>query len=811
MNRKIGITMLLFVLGISPAWTQYGVKGFLQDTNGLPIPFANIVIKKSKNLDFVVGGISDEEGFFFLEINQEGAFLVDISVLGFKEYQSNVFVINEQDSMKEFGLIMLNETVEQLSGVTITGSIPLFERKIDRMVVNISNRINTAGSSVLEILEKSPGVFVNRQSTSIGMLGKDGVNIMINGKLQYMTADVLFNYLQGLDANNIKSIELITNPPANLDAQGNAGFINLVLKKQLHEGLNGSYSLSAGYGSGETGNSSINLNYQEKRVNLFASYSYFRNGQTQLTRQLRRTKNLFVDVDLIGEDLIETLFRSDRNPTQNNHNFRLGLDLELDKNTNIGVLFMGYSSNWDMEALNTTEIQSSLAVDTLVTSKNIEVNDWRHLQSNINLTHIFRNGALLNLDFDYLVYNHRNPISYQLQSEGTDGTLFDQSKLQSKKNTPFDILVSKADYSVALNENIKLSLGAKYTTSDFENDVLLTDDGAVLPNFTSASNLTENIFALFSQIDYELSQKTTLKGGLRFEKTGTELNSTVVGEKVNRSLNNFFPSIFWNQKVNEFNSFNLSYSRRINRPSFSDMAPFIIFLDPRTSFGGNASLRPALANVFELSWSQKRVNLTAQYSDEDYTIVKFQNRFNPETNTQMIVPDNLESQKIASLNMSFPIKVSSWWKMRIFSTFLWQESTTIEELGRFTFNQRNFSINSTQTIKPGQDWSLEFSGFYRTSSLAGNVKAQPTGILNLGIQKKLKKGSRLTLNFNDLFNSLELKGITNISEENLFIERKFDFSHRTIKLTYTATFGNKELKKQRERQTGADEEKSRIN
>lgn len=782
---------------------QFAVTGSLEDTNGVPLAFANVLLLKLSDSTFVTGATSDDNGSFELVANAPGVYFVTISVLGFETYTSESFRLADAQPNKELGAVQLSEGALALNEVQVVGSLPLIERKIDRLVVNVANRVNTAGSSALEILERSPGVVVNRQGNSIAMLGKEGVNVMVNGKLQYMPADALFSYLQGLDADNIQSLELITTPPANLDAQGNAGYINLVLKKNPDEGFNGGYSISAGFGRGETGNASTNFNYRNNRINLFGSYSYLRNGQEQFTTLERRTG--------VGDDFTETLLTSDRNPTRKNHNYRLGLDIQASDKTTIGVLFSGYDNNWDMDALNTTRIKPVNAPDTLAISQNVEINDWQHLQSNINLLHNFDSGATLNLDLDYLTYDNQNPITYDLRFEGSDGALFDQSDLLSEKDTPFTILVGKMDYSLPVGAKAKLSLGAKYVNSDFENRVALSDDGIAVPGFTSTSDLEEDIFALYAQVDYKLSESTTLKGGLRFESSSTVLNSTEGGQVVDRQLDNFFPSIYWNQKIGEFSSFNLSYSRRINRPSFSDMAPFVIFLDPRTSFGGNAALRPSLANTFQWDFTQKDISLSAQYNDEDFTIVGFQNRFNPETNTQLIVPDNLQGQKTASLTLSLPVSVANWWKMRYFSTLLWQESTTIEDLGTFTFDQTNFRINGNQTFTLGNDYTIELSGFYQTRSLVGNVMFEPLGILNFGIQKKFNNGSRLAFNITDIFNSLERIGITDIPEENIYIERAFDFSQRTFKLTWSSSFGNKGVKKERDRKTGANEEKERVN
>ncbi len=797
--------LLLLFSALIVQWghSQYTVSGTVVDTDGLPLAFANVLMLQSGDSTFVAGATSDDRGGFELRPKVAGDYVVRVSVLGFDTYASTTISLSAIRPTAELGTLRLSEGALALNEVQVVGSRPLIERKIDRLVVNVANRVNTAGSSALELLERSPGVVVNRQGNSIAMLGKEGVNVMVNGKLQYMPADALFGYLQGLDADTLQSLELISTPPADLDAQGNAGFINLVLKKNPDEGFNGGYSIATGHGRGETGNASVNFNYRKNKINLFGSYGYLRSGQEQFTTLDRSTGT--------GTGFTETLLTSDRKPVRNNHNYRLGLDVRASDRTTLGILFSGYGNNWDMDALNSTTIRPASAPDTLAISRNVEINDWQHLQSNLNLLHNFDNGARLNADFDYLVYDNQNPIAYNLRFQGTDGTSFGESELLSEKDTPFHILVGKVDYSTPIGKKAKGSAGAKYVGSDFENRVTLSDSGTALPNFSSTSDLTETIFALYAQLDYQLSEKATVKGGLRYEHSSTVLHSTNGGGVVDRQLDKLFPSIHWNQKIGESSSFNLSYSRRINRPSFSDMAPFVIFLDPRTSFGGNATLRPALAHTFQFDYNRKRLGLSVQYTDEDFTIVGFQNRFDPNTNTQLIVPDNLQGQRTASLSLSFPIKLADWWKMRYFTTVLWQESTTLEDLGTFTFDQTNFRINGNQTFGLGKDYTAELTGFYQTRSLVGNVKFEPLGLLNFGIQKKFKNGGRLAFHITDLFNSLERIGITDIPEEHIHIQRAFDFSQRTFKFSWSARFGKQGVKKERNRKTGGDEERNRVN
>ena len=290
-NFKCVLFCVLLMAFVPSGFSQYTVSGTAKDSNQAPLAFANVLLLQANDSTFVSGATSDDNGSFELSAKTVGDYMVTVSVLGFDTYTSTAFPLSDAQTSKNLGTVQLSEGALALNEVQVVGSLPLIERKIDRLVVNVANKVNTAGSSALEILERSPGVVVNRQGNSIAMLGKEGVNVMVNGKLQYMPADALFSYLQGLDADNIQSLELITTPPANLDAQGNAGYINLVLKKNPDEGFNGGYSLSAGFGRGETGNASVNFNYRKNKVNLFGSYSYLRSGQEQFTSLDRRDRH----------------------------------------------------------------------------------------------------------------------------------------------------------------------------------------------------------------------------------------------------------------------------------------------------------------------------------------------------------------------------------------------------------------------------------------------------------------------------------------------------------------------------------------
>jgi len=340
--------------------------------------------------------------------------------------------------------------------------------------------------------------------------------------------------------------------------------------------------------------------------------------------------------------------------------------------------------------------------------------------------------------------------------------------------------------------------------------VLVEENGVPLPGLTSQSDLEEQIFAVYSQLDYQLNENTAVKAGLRFEQSNTELISTNGGTVVDRNIGRLFPSVFLTHDINQQNSLNFSYVKRINRPAFSDMAPFVIFLDPSTSFGGNAALQPAVAHTFQAGYRFKDLNITAQYSLEDSSIIRFQNRFNPADNSQLIIPDNLSDQQIFTTSVAFPFRVARWWRMRTSATYTWRESKIRDQSGILTFRNNNLSINGSQSFTLRNDLSAEISGFFQTHSQVGNVRFDPLGSLNVGIQKQFSNNSRLSFNVTDVLNSLKRTGKTNQAGEDFFVNRTFDFSQRTFRLTYSLSFGSQKIKGARDRDS-ASEEQQRIN
>lgn len=799
------LVLLCYFFFPKNSFSQTSITGILNDANG-PLPFASVLLLLPSDSSLVKGDVTSDDGSFFMQKVAEGNYLLSTAMVGYEDTYQLIEV--PATGNLDLGEITISENVAQLDQVTVTAKKPLFEQKIDRLTVNVSNSITSAGATALEVLERSPGVIVNRQQGGISIAGKEGVVVMINGKINRMPLAAVVEFLDGMPSSNIEKIELITTPPANFDAEGNAGFINIVLKQTADQGLNGSYSFSAGYGRGEVGNASINFNYRKGKINLYGDYAYLHESRLQEVELGRRI--LFENV------LTETVSESDRDPQQNNHSGRLGLDVQLSKKTVLGALLTSYDTKWTMDAVNKATYATDGVQTARVIIENEELNQWRHYGANVNMQHTFQENETLTFDADYLYYKDNNPNDYVNTYYDGSGNFVLEELTRSGKITPLNIAVGKLDYAKSFGEKWKLESGLKATNSNFTNDVIVennTGQGWMIDqSLTARYKLDEKILAAYTALDVKIGEKTNVKVGLRYEFTDTNLGSEEEANIVDREYGKFFPSFFVSREFNEKNSMNFSYVRRITRPTFNDMAPFVIFVDPFTFFSGNSALQPALSNAVKLDYRLSTVLLSLQYSVEDSTIAGFQTRVDPTTNKQLFFAENLKDQKTASFTLSFPVNPTNWWSMQINATGVYTKLRNYFSGELLSFDQKSLNLFASQTFTLPKDFTFEVSGFFNSPNLSGAYVTKAFGSLNVGLQKKFKNdGGSLRLGYDNILNTMIWRDELDLTDQGQFIYDRFDFLPPTFKLTYSRSFGNKKLKEKRERETGSAAERQRVN
>jgi hypothetical protein len=799
--------LLIFLVIANIALSQSRVYGMIVDKNDKAIANANVLLLNAKDSALIKGSISSSLGSYYFENIKSGHYLITSTYAGHAQVYTAPFIISTGQKEAAIGTLKLAEASVQLGTVTVIAKRPIFEQKIDRLVINVENNITAAGNSALDVLERSPGVIVDHQNNSISMNGKDGVMIMLNGKISRMPIAAAVQMLAGMNANNIDKIELITTPPANLDAEGNAGYINIVLKENNSYGTNGSWSVTAGYGQGSVAAASLNINHRKGRVNLYGDLSFSRVETTPFIAFSRRTSNNSV--------VTETYSDTDRESTVTNYNGRLGMDYQVGKRTVAGILLSAYDNEYAHNAINLNTLSRDHQLDTTISIANNETNRWKSYTGNINLQHNFSEGENLSMNLDLIHYSNNQPVQYFNSYYDSFGNFLFRQDTRSGKITPIDILVGAIDYTKRLGKKVNLETGVKATKSAFNNDIsfdIWQQNTWVNERDGSAKyKLDEKYAAAYTSFSVTLDKKTNLKAGLRYEYTVSNLGTEEIKNIVDRQYGNLFPTFFFSHRSNDNHAFNFSYSRRITRPTFNALAPFTYRGDPRTLLTGNPTLQPAIANMVKGDYIFKKYLFSLSYTKEDHTITGFQPEIDSVTYKSVLSPQNLVNQKILSAVLSIPVTVSKWWSMQYNITGLVQQVNALYKGAAVRLEQANVNINSTQKFTLPGAWTIELSGFYQSRSLSGISVLRAYGSLDVGIKKNLggKRGS-LVLNGSNILRTLAFQPLADLPEQNLYSSGHLRFVGRTIKLTYSRSFGNDKLKGRRNRLTGSEEERGRV-
>ncbi|HTF28413.1 MAG TPA: outer membrane beta-barrel family protein [Flavitalea sp.] len=810
--RLISLLVFIISLCVSVSLRSHGqsvVAGTMQDENGKAIQYASVHLLKAADSSLLKGAMSDAAGKYSFHNIPIGKYIVSSTYTGMSQAFSKIIEVTSGKKQINAGILKLGTGTEQLKDVTVIGKRPMFEQKIDRMVINVQNSIVNAGGTALDVLEKSPGVTVNRQNNSIAVNGKNGVVVMLNGKMTYMPMDALVQMLAGISAGNIDKIELITTPPSKYDAEGNAGYINIVLISNPYQGLNGSYFLTAGYGNRELGAAGFNFNYRSGRFNLYGNYSFTYDHALQRGDGFTQFNK--------GGNIISNYSFSDRDGKRKVHTPRIGVDFQLDSSTVIGALIGGYSNRWTMTADNGATVQIDNEIDTIISTVNMEVNYWKNFMSNVNFQHTFSPGKIIYFDANYIYFKDDNPNTYSNGYFDKGKNLIYNDEVRSGKITPLKFRVFSTDYVTPVGKKITMEVGGKFSLSGFTNDVSVDylKQGAWVPDPDLSANykLKENIGAAYTSFTMNVNSKTTLKAGLRFEYTTSNLGTTTIPDIVDRKYGELFPTFYISRKFNEEKSFNFSYSRRITRPTFNDLAPFTIFFDPKTFFTGNPALQPAIANAAQASYIFKNYIFSLGYTYEKNSIEGFQTvKIDTLLNMLYLSAKNFDYEQFLTASVSLPVAVNKWWTVQNNVNLNWRQVNTIYDNAPVQLQVVYYNVISTHRFTLPKDFSIELGGMYTSASYFGTAKLGYLYQVDAGLQKKFNRDKDLfRFSANDIFNS----GSNYRFDEKLPIPGavmtgSLNFGLVAFKLTYTHKFGNKNLKDNRDRTTGAENELQRV-
>jgi Outer membrane protein beta-barrel family/Carboxypeptidase regulatory-like domain len=799
------LTTLLCCFSFFVGHAQTVVAGSVTDVQKQALIGATVLLLNSSDSLLVKGAITAPNGNFRLEGIEEGIYFLQISAIGLQSWRSETIQLKSGESEKQVPQVVLLEKTAQIQEVQIVAKTPLYTQKVDRLNINVGSSAVNVGSNALAVLSRSPGVLVNKQSNTLSMSGKFGVIIMINGKVSHMPQDAIVQMLESMGADNIERIELIHTPPSNFDAEGLAGIINIVLKQTPDQGLNGNYSVNGGYGKREKFGAGMNFNYRKSKLNLYGSYDYKFNHNPQRTINYRSFQ--FNNQQKITDGV------SIRKPDLATQNGRLGADIQLTKKTVIGLVAGYFDRNWDMHADNEIDFKSDNVLDRRVSMHTREVNRWTSYSGNFNVSHQFTDDKKLSFDADYVDYLIKNPSDYTINYKDRQNVTTATEGLRVRKNTPIQIGVVKLDYSENIKKDMQLEVGAKATRSLFDNDVRVekqtTNTWRVDSSLTSLFGLTETVLAGYASLSMKLNEKTDVKVGGRYEHTDTYLGSVKQPGLVDRQYGNFFPTLYLSRKISETQGLNMSYSRRIFRPGFTQLAPYLIFYDPNTLETGNPALQPAFVDAIRADYRYKSFSFTWEFNFEKPAF-RYLPFIDEATNQQVTQPFNNGTNRQTFVVIGLPFQPSKWWQMQNNIFAVAARQNMLYENQETQWTPFFAGMNTNQSFTLPNKWGIEVSGDIMSPNRSNVFKYNPVGSLNFSVQKKFEQGGSLSLSATDLFETTNWVGTADEPQLNLYVRNGYQTAERTFMLTYTNKFGNTKLRDARQRESGASDEMRRL-
>ncbi|WP_313578889.1 outer membrane beta-barrel family protein [Chishuiella sp.] len=782
--KKSILISLLFLFFISYVDAQTSIKGKIIDTNGNPIAFATLNIQSTTETSIgIIEKVSDENGLFEIYLPSNGTYTI-ISYYGNYSEAKQQFDFNmPEDSITLTVPKEENQNIE-LKEVIVKKSKALIERKLDRIVMNVSDNSITTGKTSMDLFLLAPGVFFNNGNISIN--GVWGARVMVDGKMLNLSGDDLRNYLQTLRSNDIQSIEIIAHPSAEFDAEGSGGIINIILKSSSKQGFNGyiGNDYSIGLGKYPTYNPYVSLNYKNGKFGINANYSYNNSKNYEELEQKRD----FVD---------KGIYRQNTNNVMKSKSHRIKFDLTYDISEKqfLGISYIGQFNNSSNNSI------SNSSIVYLDNAKNVKSTgrfptDSDSKYHNIGLNYTIKTDSL-GSKFSFIsdfTHNNRNGSSTSDSKDFNDiNTIIRDTLFKLYYPSEAKIVTADSKYNWILKNRQNLTFGAKITSTEINNTnhyEVFNDIWNSIPSLDFQFDYKEKIYAGYvnfsgkwKNIDYQL--------GLRGEQSNVE--GYLWGNQkatINQNYFNWFPTLFLKKNLNEkgSNYLSFSYNRRIKRPSYFDLNPYKYFIDNYSILTGNPYLKPQFTNSFELSslWNGKYYTSFSYSETKDAIAQIIQN--NSSEGLLTIIKDNTGTNKVFTTTLSAPISITKWWSTtnNLLLTY------TISESEYFKIKKPSFIFQTQHEILLGNGFSANLNGFYTPQMVSGNIVTKSIAGVDIGLQKKFFE-NKITAkaSVSDVFYTNNYKATSYFNDTKIAISHKEQSRTFSFSLIYNFKIGEK--------------------
>jgi hypothetical protein len=828
-------------LGVLAQELVNAVSGSVLDENKRPLPAATVLLLNAADSTLVKSTLSNAEGNFIFGQLSAGRYILSISMMGYAKQFTSPMIVNTGNTTLAVPVISLVPVVNALNTVTVTAQKPLIEIQADKLVMNVESSIAATGNTVFELLQKAPGLSVD-QSDNIVLNGRLGTMIYVDGKQTYLSPADLINLLKNMRSDQISKLEIISNPSAKYDAAGRA-ILNIVTIKNKNLGTNGSISAGSGVMFGSTVattemngiigykslgrspryNTSLSLNNRQGKVNLFGNLNYSNTGGS----------NNASSTSIVTTTLYDQY--TYRFNASHNINYKAGMDYFVSQNATFGVLISGNNGHFENPSPsminNYVQTIGGVLQSSLRTTSEVEY-AWANTTFNANFKHAFdTTGRELTVDVDHSIYNNRG------QEHGLNTHFFDANgqenaaplRIANEIPNIYNITAAKLDYALPAKNKSKLEIGAKSSWVNSDNDFRYYKNGAADAGRTNHFIYTENINALYGTFSKEFSPKWSLQAGLRVEYTNAEGNSVTLNQNTKHQYINLFPSFFLKQVIDNNNEISYSYSRRIDRPAYSRLNPYINFADPYTYEIGNESLQPQFTNSFGANYTFRHslilsvgysstTNLMAQVykkaADDPVTYARVVastagTNVDPSKITY-VTTENFATQDILNLGVTFPINFTRWWTSNNnFSVQYVRYQGKIANSG-LDYNVVPYNFYSSQVFMLPNQVSLEASINYNSKNTYPQIRVKEQYQVNAGVRKSLwDNKANLSLTVNDIFATNGFYGIVTTTGINSTSANRS--SNRVAGINFSYKFGNTNVKSAQSRSTAAADERNRAN
>jgi len=804
MNRFIILLLCGFFL--SPCYAQTTIKGKITDEKKQPLPSGMVRLKKLPDSVAIKAINTDASGNFVFGGIQQGSYFIETDLIGYAGIKRSL-VIGEKDTLINMGIISLSPVTNMLREVSIKAQVPLIEKQIDRTVVNVDQNIANTGTNALELLKKLPGVSIAPDG-QITLNGKSGVNITVDGKTTFLSADDLANLLANTPSSDVSKIEIMTNPSSKYDAAGTGGIINIIRKRSNKSGLNGSLSASLGQGYYNRYNGSLVLNYKTRNYNLYLSNNYGYN------KAFNRSDG-FSDI-MNGSALATEQASTNTGITVNRgYNSAGGLDLYLSGRTTLTL-----TGNVSVRRYNNNLTSTMTTADSNRTKTGSENFSALNLDRPFNFATGLQilhkpdtTGRQWSAAMDYASYRY-SPGQYNTAlTYDAAGSFLNEGHVFIDESRMLRIFGARADYTTPLPGGGKFETGLKSSYVKTLNNSIyynhVEGQNVADPTLGNDDNYSENINAAYINFNRQYG-KLTAQAGLRAEQTVIKGQQLFNGTAVRQNYFGLFPTLFLNDKLSDEQNINFQFGRRTDRPDYHEYIPFRRPLSATISFQGNPDLKPDFNWHSELTWSWRNTwFLTVAYDiDRNYMRTLYYLDSNKTTITRM--PTNIQGAHSWNVNISYNKELLKWFTTNTTVT-VYQNMFNGNAYNGFSLNDPGFAtvdLVTNNSFRCSDKLSMEADFEYESKrQFVGSIFGA-YATLNLALKQKVfhDQGS-ITINATNVLNT-ENRNSTD-RYLNLY---QYGYSHfytQAVIVTFNYRFGSGKLTKTQSR-SGSEEEQKRA-